>query len=222
MQNKKMLPLTDRRALVVYLQDMRYRRIAFQNFRWAYNLDGIDDRWTLASRAINPDGDIDVEFRTGPSVGAAATRVILSQNIIGGAGAEFILQALSTGLIQVVAGGSFSSTAAAPTLQPNTSYRITLIGATLSFWLNGALFSSFSFTRGGVREPTSQTAVGARTSGAVGSFTSYYQGILYNVKINGTLWPIADRNQSVQPSIPAGNNMTGANLNPDRWVEIPK
>lgn len=40
MQNKKMLPLTDRRALVVYLQEMRYRRIAFQERQFVPAVSG--------------------------------------------------------------------------------------------------------------------------------------------------------------------------------------
>lgn len=219
MQNKKMLPLTDKRALVVYLQDMRYRRVAFQNlrWRWVYSMDGIDDRWTLANRAINPDGDIDIEWVSGPSVSLSTSRTIISQTTTTiSASQEFFAFIATDGNLTVRVGGVERSTFPKIVYQPNTRYRWRLQGATVNLWVNDVLQPVMTMTRGAAREPSAVTTIGA----AVNSF--FYLGVLYNIKINGTLWPMADRNQSIQPSIPAGNNMTGANLNPDRWVEIPK
>lgn len=190
--------------------------------RWAYNMDGIDDRWTLANRAINPDGDIDIEFYSPID---AVQRTIIAQNIsTTPANVEFqLFISGSTGNLGLNIGGAVVAAANAGTFLAGEKLRLTLSGASLNVYkASGALVKATTYTRGLAREPLAVTSVGARTSGAAGVYSEYFRGLQYNVKINGTLWPMADRNQAVQPSIPAGNNMTGANLNPDRWVEIPK
>lgn len=194
--------------------------------RFAYNLDGIDDRFVLANRAINVDGDIDIEFQTGPAVpsaGGGMEYTVISQCLTATfASKEFNLYFNSTiGAMQMQVGGAYSPSGASVILSPDTKYRALLQGASLQFFRNGQSLFSTSFTRGAAREPTAQTVIGASTHGSPTTFRAFARGMFYNIKINGTLWPMADRNQTVQPSIPAGNNMTGTNLNPDRWVEIP-
>lgn len=217
MQNKKMLPLTDRRALVVYLQEMRYRRIDFQALRYAYSMDGIDDRWTLANRAINPDGDIDIEWYQLSSSGGH----IVSQCDSSTLGQRELMLRWNTGKLDFQIGGSPIVNITQNINIATGLWRVSYSGTAVNVYLDGALVhSNPNIVRGIGREPSAPTRIGVRNNG--GTFVEFFQGVLYNIKINGVLWPMADRNQTIQPSIPNGNNMTGANLNPDRWAEIPK
>jgi len=198
--------------------------ILASNTRYAYNMDGIDDRWTLANRAINPDGDNAFEFYSPNLVASAST--IIAQNISNTAASrEFHLYAgVNSASLSVIWGGVETVLCtAAQGYEPNKKYWLNFAGSsfTLAKGTKSNVIRSASFTRGLSREPSAPTIIGARQNGA-GVFAVPFIGLQYDIKINGTLWSMADRNQSIQPSIPAGNNMTGANLNPDRWVEIPK
>lgn len=190
------------------------------NTRYAYNMDGIDDRWTLANRAINPDGDIDIEWeqRAYDRAQLGAQSIVTQCLTTTFASRELMLRIESNESVALYVGGNVVTTPI--NFYGNGKWRITLIGSSWVVYKNGLVVHSASFTRGTARESSAQTAVGARNNG--GTFADYMKGMLYDIKINGTLWPMADRNQNIQPSIPAGNNMTGANLNSDRWVEIPK
>lgn len=197
------------------------------NTRYAYNMDGTDDRWTLANRAINPDGDIDIEFYAPSSFGVL--QQVISQNVATSSTAiEFGLEFSATGTINFRLGGStLTALTVAQGSEPATLFRVQLIDTSFKIWKTNIAdtdtpIRTASFTRGLVREPLAQTVIGAYTNGVTGTYTRYFFGIQRDVKINGALWKMDQRNQAVQPSEPAGNNMTGANLNPDRWVEIPK
>ena len=200
------------------------RNITDSSLRWAYRFDGVDDYGVLANRAINPDGDIDIEFQTGPIVPAAGGTeyTVLSQCLTSTfASKEFNLYFNSAvGALQMQVGGAYSTSSASVVLSPNTHYRALLQGTSLKFFRNGQLFFSTSFTRGAAREPTAQTVIGANTHGAPTTFRASAKGIFYNIKINGTLWPIAERNQTIQPSIPAGNPLTLVNTTSAGWEEI--
>lgn len=193
--------------------------------RYAYNMDGIDDRWTLANRAINPDGDIDIEFYSPSNI--VNTNCIISQNISATSTAmEFRLLNFTSQLQIVVGGTALVILAGSTGYEAGAKFRVRLVGTALTVWKTALENSdtpirTLSFTRGTAREPTAITVVGAETSGAIGSYARYFVGIQRDIKINGVLWKMDQRNQTVQSSIPAGNNMTGTNLNPDRWVEIP-
>lgn len=191
--------------------------IAFQAPpRYAYNMDGIDDRWTLANRAINPDGDIDIEWYQLSSSGGH----IVSQCDSSTLGQRELMLRWNTGKLDFQIGGS-SVTALSDNLNiADGKWRVTYINTTVSVYHNDVLKLTVNRAKGASREPAALTRIGVRNNG--GTFVEFFQGALYNIKINGVLWPMADRNQSIQPSIPAGNNMTGTNLNPDRWVEITK
>lgn len=174
--------------------------------RHVYSFDGIDDRGQLAFRAINPDGDIDIEFTTGEivPVAPATTLAVISQNIAGTATSwEFAVRVANpSGNIQLIIGGVFAGSSNTP-IAPNTRYRITLVGTALNYYINGNVAASYVYNRGTAREPSAVTVIGARTNGSVGTATGYYRGELYNVKINGVLWPLADRDQPIQLPRPA-------------------
>jgi hypothetical protein len=207
-----------------FRRDGAYSKDGVTPSRFSYNFDGVDDYGVLATRAINPDSDIDIEFRTGPIVPAAGgvERTVVSQCLTATfASKEFSLYFnSSTGALQPLVGGSFLASATQATLAPNTRYRYTLIGNTQTFFVNGAQVRQDTVTRGAAREPTAQTVLMAQTHGSPTTFRAFGSGIFYDIRINGVLWQMATRNSATQVSSPAGNTMTLVNTTSDRWQEI--
>lgn len=170
--------------------------------RWAYNFDGVDDRGQLQFRAINPDGDIDIEWtQIGVSNVGGSPQIIVTQSLSATiASREFVLRWNgNSGGLQLSVGGA-GLVLAVPCL--DGKYRIIYSGETYTVFYNGVLSGTGSFTRGTVREPTAVTLVGCRNN--AGSFTEFVLGRLYDVRINGVLYPIADRNQAIQLPQPSG------------------
>lgn len=174
--------------------------------RWAYNFDGVDDRGQLAFRAINPDGDNTFEFWS--PISLSVFTVMIAQNITATpASREFQISCDGASQLTVLFGGNTSILlTAALGFKPSTKYGLTLIGNTAQVFeggLDGTLVRTVPFTRGSSREPTAPTLIGCRANGA-GLFAGFFQGIHRDVKINGVLYPIADRNQSIQLPLPTG------------------
>jgi hypothetical protein len=69
--------------------------------------------------------------------------------------------------------------------------------------LSGTLVRTATFARGAAREPTAQTLIGCRGNGA-GVFANFFQGPQYDIRINGTLWEMGDRDQAIQLPTPTG------------------
>lgn len=195
------------------------------SLRSVYSFDGIDDRCQLQFRAIDPDGDIDIEFKTGPVVPAAGGQdyAVMSQCLtatFGGAtGKEFTLYFNSAvGALQVLHGGNFFSSAPIATIAPNKTYRWTLQGSTQTFYVNGSQVFSGPVTRGAAREPTAVTVLCAQTHGGANSFRAFASGVFYGFKINGTLWPMNERDYTIQLPSPSG---LGAELITQSVLENP-
>lgn len=191
--------------------------------RWAYNFDGVDDRAVLARRVVNIDGANTFEFWTPPLLTPGQT--IIAQNITStGALMEFRLFIGGSGTLEVTFGGSITAIATVVQgLTPATRYGLSFVGSNFDLrtgHLGGQILRSGTFTTGEAREPSAPTIISARQNG-VGSFTQFFQGPQYDIKINGVLWPMADRNQANQTSIPAGDDMTLVNTTSDRWQEVP-
>lgn len=188
--------------------------------RWVYNFDGIDDRGQLAFRAINPDGDNTFEFWS--PISLSVFTVMIAQNITATpASREFQISCDGASQLTVLFGGNTSILlTAALGFKPSTKYGLTLIGNTAQVFeggLDGTLVRTVPFTRGSSREPTAPTLIGCRANGA-GLFAGFFQGIHRDVKINGVLWPISDRNQSIQLPSPTG---LGAELITQSVLENP-
>lgn len=168
----------------------------------AIRLDGADDYIQLAERAIDPDGDIVLEFWTPASVAAGTQQVIIGQSITANqAGKEFeIFISASTGNLGLTVGGNSTAAALAGSYLPSTKYGIRYSGTTLETYQNGQLIRSVTFTRGTAREPTAQTFIGTRA----GSPATYFQGLMPDIKINGTYYPLADADQAIQLPTPSG------------------
>jgi hypothetical protein len=187
---------------------------------FAYNFDGIDDRGVLANRAINIEGDNTFEFWSPASL--ATFQCIISQNISPTVTArEFQIFSNGGNQLVIIFGGTnsviFNS---AQGFKPATRYGLTLIGTTAQVFeggLSGTLVRTTTFTRGAAREPTAQTLIGCRGNGA-GSFADFFQGLQYDIRINGTLWEMGDRDQAIQLPTPTG---LGAELITQSVLENP-
>lgn len=177
----------------------------------------------LTNRAIDPDSDIDIEFYTPSSFGVL--QQVISQNVsASSASAEFVLEVATTGTINFRIGGStLAALTVAQGSEPETLFRVQLVGTSFKIWKTNIAdtdtpIRTASFARGLVREPLSQTVIGAYTNGVIGTYTRYFFGIQRNVKINGVLWKMDQRDELIQPSIPSGNNMVLTNIS--SWVKI--
>jgi len=173
--------------------------------RSVYNLDGVDDRATLQFRAINPDGDIRIKFRTGSTVPPAGQNYVIISQMISSAFAnrEFMLQTNTSNALQLLVGGIFSSNSGTP-IAPNSLYEVSLIGNLFTVVCNGVTQISVTFNRGTSREPTAVTAIASRVSNGVSTWGFFYQGPLFDIEINGALWPMGGRNQAIQLPYPSG------------------
>ena len=174
----------------------------YVNNRDAYSFDGVDDRGSLAFRAINPDRDIDIEWtQIGVSNLPPAPVSIVTQSFSATISSrEFVLRwnGNDGGLQFSVGGLGFSNIIPCQ----DGRYRVTLQGNNFTLFYNGQPVRTRVFDRGTAREPTAALVIGARNS--AGSFTEYANGSIFDIKINGVLWPIADRNQSIQLPQPSG------------------
>lgn len=173
--------------------------------RSAYSFDGVDDRGQLAFRAINPDGDIDIEW-TQDHTGNAG--VIVSQCASASIAAqEFRLTHLAGVNLELIVGGVWRKVTAPRTGQ----YRLLLVGNRLQLFRNGVQTYDDIFTRGAAREPAAVTSIGWRPD------TDRYIGTIYNLRINGILYPIADHNQAIQLPSPKGLGPELINLTNIIW-----
>jgi hypothetical protein len=179
--------------------------------RWVYDFDGIDDRGAFAYRAINIDGVIDIEWEQ--DFDAIGSKVIVSQcgdgqNIT----QEFRLTHRSDGVLELILGGSVHlALTQAQGMVNKARYRLLLVGSEGTLYKDDVIIRTATFTRGPAREPSAVTLIASRPSGS--GFTNYGKGRLSNIKINGTLWPIAENNQTIQLPLPAGLGAERANFN---------
>jgi len=203
--------------------------------RWSYNMDAVSNRGVLFARSINTDGDIDIEFRTGPVVPAAGgiEYCIVSQCLTNNFSAkEFRLYFnASENWLQGQVGAAYSPSLNGFKLGPNKHCRWLLEGARLRVFENGVVKMDTTFNRGTAKEPTAQTVIGAETHGSANSFRAFAGGMFYDLKINGVHYPIGERNQTVQlpspdslgataPIVPVNNSSKGSppiNVDDNGW-----
>lgn len=194
--------------LIPYLRGIKvYLRSALKGVlrRFGYNNDGIDDYAVLPYRAINPDGNIDIEFWSPEKLDVVYQ--IVSQNITSNsASVEFSLESNALGsLIMRVGGAGVTVFTLAQGYLPSTKYRIFYDGTRVYLYsANGTLLRDVGLVRGTVREPTALTVIGAFTNNAINTYSRFFKGVQRDVKINGVLYPIQDRNQTIQLPQPSG------------------
>ena len=179
------------------------RNITGSTQRWALNFDGVGIRGVLANRAINPDGDIDIEWSQ-LNVVQSTWKTIVAQNIAAvNSAREFTLQISNANTLVVVIGGILFNRSEI-NYASDGRYRLTRVAGDVSVYRNGSLVTTFSAASWTVREPAAPTNIGCRLNDSTSAVRDFFQGVLYDVKINGTLWPIAERNQSIQLPEPSG------------------
>lgn len=177
-------------------------------FRKVLRFDGVGARGVLAKRAIDPDGDIDIEFYSPPDI--TVRQVIIGQQInLLGSSEFYIESAANSRLIVVVGAPAVLALTTEQGYEAGKKYRIKLVGTTLTVWKTAisdtdAPILTTTVTRGTVREPAAITVIGAAVLNAAGNYTRWFAGIQRDVKINGTLWPIADATQTIQLPEPSG------------------
>lgn len=187
--------------------------------RWAYYFDGINDYGTLTSRAIDPNADIDIEWEQQGGVLNAQIQNIVNQSLSNTITSREFVMRWDNGLLSVLVGGTPVILTSYSIAQTDGKWRFTLIGTVATVYKNDVVvYTNPNRPRGAEREPTAVTAVAARNN--AGNYTEFFQGMLYNIKINGILWTISTKDSVTQASQPAGNTLTLANSDLANWTEI--
>jgi hypothetical protein len=189
---------------------------------YAIDFNGTNQYGVLAERAINVDGDIRLKFRT-PSSPLNVRRMIITQtnnNVL--STSEFRLFTESGSLFVVIGGVQTMLLDFAQSTRPlaATYYELSIIGNDFNISRVGSVRSG-ALVRGAAREPTAPTRVGVRAWGDGTGFLDYFAGPQYDIVINDKTWVMGNKDNVIQPSIPAGNNMTLVNVTADRWIEAP-
>lgn len=187
-------------------------------FCFAYRFGGVNDYGQFASRLIDPDGDNTIEFWPPTNINGA----IISQNIQTTVSlTEFVLFTGSSGELRLTFGGSGTTIATiAQGYEPGFRYKLVLSGTGFSLFKNGVSLRTGTFTRGAAREPTATTKLFARTNGSSG-VNLLGAGLCPEIKVNSRYYAIDQKESALQPSLPAGNDLTLINSNAERWQEIP-
>ncbi|MGL4223474.1 MAG: hypothetical protein ACRCSS_22890, partial [Shewanella sp.] len=172
--------------------------------RWAYNFDGVDDRGQLQFRAINPDGDIDIQWAQS-ALAAGMHQHVVNQNITGSNATREFTSYINptTKKLEVVLGGVLVRDDVSSTDYTTAGrYRILIQGSTWTFFKNGVAVMQKTQVRGTAREPSAVTLIGCRADGA--GFSDFFRAAIYDVRINGVFYPIGERNQPIQLPQPSG------------------
>lgn len=194
-------------------QRLKSNSRAYPRLRWALNFDGVGVRGVLANRAINPDGDIDIEWT---QYGMPATGAIVKCIVTQCSDANFGLREFglrwSSGKLDMFLGGQSLLINADNVGVADGNWRVTYIGTTVVVYYNGQQVYTRTATRGASRELSALTNIGFRN--AAGTPTEHFGGVLRDIKINGTLWPINEFNQTIQLPEPnrLGADSIGSNI----------
>lgn len=186
-----------------------------RDIRWAYNLDGVDDRGQLLFRGLQVEGNMLLKFFT-PD-GSKPVGVIVAQNLTGTfANREFQLWTDSNGTrLKLLFGGVGAFDIGIVT--PSTQYSLQLEGTTFTLRnAAGVIINSGTFTRGTLRETTALTTFGANADS--GGFTNFFKGSQLDVEIDGVRWPMDEPTQTIQLPKPSG---LGAELYTQSVIENP-
>lgn len=189
--------------------------------RVGYFLDGVNDFYTLEDRAINVDEDIYVQWEQ-YNVTRNRDQTIISQNILSlESSREFSIDLTDKNKLRIIVGGASYTFNNPNNMAKNGKYRITLVGTILSLYIDDTLTEQTGFVRGGAREPSAMTKIGARSNDSVEANTDYFQGVLFNTKINKTMWFISDNESATQIANPDNSNtLTANNYDASRWFQV--
>lgn len=190
-----------------------------------YNFTAQSEYGILKERVLDFSLDTNtIKFKTGALVGGVSSgnpRVtVIGQQLTNASFSlrEFYLVTDSNGDLQFLLGGEFTTFAGMPLL-PNNSYELVINkkpGTSTLKNLTLATESVRSTNDGESREPDAPCIIGALVREGVYSLPM--QGVLYDVELNGILWPMRLKNNANQESVPVGNPMTLVNMIYDNWV----
>lgn len=197
----------------------RVGKNGYVDSRFAPNFDGVDDFGTFASLiSIAANADFDIEFKMQSSLDTSFNGV-LSQNTTNTTNnfLRFMPDSQPHNLQMIFADGTSASliprTGGSSAVVRNgvlNKVRIARVSGVVTPYLNDVAFASLS------RSAALEFGILCRLG------STYFSGLFFDLKINGVLWRMDQRNQAIQPSTPAGNSMTLVNVTSDRWQEVPQ
>ncbi len=197
----------------------RVGRKGYNDARWAYDFDTVDDYAVLAYPvSIAANADFDIEFKV-RALSDATFNGILAQSTANAASnfLRFLPDTQTHNMQLIFADGTVSAliprTGGSSAVVRNgalNKVRITRVSGVVTPYLNDIAYASSS------RSSAIEFGIVCRLGG------TYLSGLFFDLKINGVLWRMDQRNQAIQPSTPAGNNMTLVNTTSDRWQEVPQ
>ena len=182
--------------------------------RWVYNFDGVNDFAQFAERLIDLDsGAFSVKWHqmeaVMPPFGAANIFVQADFDEPFDSREFYIRWARFLGdfTLEVMHGGI--NTSIADAFRPSARYEVAYGAGSLVVLRDDVVIYNQARTIGPARNATLPVFGGA-------------QGIYYNIRINGHLYPINNPTSNIQRSIPDnGNPLTLFNTNQGRWSKIP-
>jgi hypothetical protein len=184
---------------------------------FALTFDGSSIYGQMSARAINANNDVVIEWeqRNVPLTGSNS--IVTQCNSDNPDARELQLKWLN-GKLWFAMRGSMLVLLTDNVNSADGKWRVQIIGSSVGAYFNDSLVFSVTRSRGISSEPAAPTRVGVLSSGGV--LQEYFSGVMFNLKINSRLWPINDKDQSVQQSSPTGNNLTLYGVNPDDWILI--
>jgi len=179
-----------------------------QATRWALNFNGVNTFGQFVFKPIYVDGDQRVvSFKTGPNHPANRSSAVLSHSAGATNGTrEFLLVFNSNNTLSMNVGGSNVGNLLTST-QSSTEVSAEHAGSRYSVSLNGVQVSNQELSKGSSRLNllNIQTTLGASMTSAEGTNPSFfYQGFLFDFRINDTFWPLNEPNQLIQLPVPSG------------------
>lgn len=185
-------------------------------------MNGTNHRGVFLTRAIDPDGDIDISFRAPSSI--TVRQSILSQQVNLSGFSEFLLESSVTSVLQMTVGGAAANVlTVAQGYEADKRYRVKLVGTSLTVWKDLISDSdtpvrTTSFTRGAVREPSAVTTLGAAVFNTPGSFIRFFAGPQSNIRINNITWSLGAAGSAVQLPSVGLNTITLFNTSILDWI----
>lgn len=191
------------------------RRILPSSTRFVLLFDGLTTYGVLANAAELQDGkSIKITYKSGSSL--MTNMCLFGNNGASAFHSRIRIDADGSLRVRPTTANTDVITLPAGTIQPNSLYKFELqkSGTNYTLLINGTVAGS------GTLSGTAATVnlVGATATAGAGVPGGFAFGQLYDFEINGVLWPIADRNQSIQ--LPEPNGL-GAELITQSVLENP-
>lgn len=168
---------------------------------WAPYFDGVDNYIELSGKLFDISGNIDFSFTyAGSSAVASATPVYVQGSSSGTTATIEFRLILNATIMVLIVGGVSSGGSYNYGVQPKDTVRITLIGNTLTWYINGVQVQSGTFNRGAVVSADPKAYVGRNPPGLMTQ--NYALGVIHNIKANGVLLNLHGNNVPSYTTVP--------------------